>query len=226
MDVILELCRLTVEESISANVEIDIWMEEFLCGDASGSTAGNKTQPVLTIRDDDVLGNEIIFLLNVRRRYRLCVSMRHLRINKVPFRKVEWIRVIAPDAKAFEMKVEELQTTECQLQGAVLFDTVALNSDKMNTVPTSYANPTEKYLSLDIVIGVRPRVERRDDENSILQLKGRIYCKMHSENDPLTFVRLTQSVKEGWNSMPRWMRFTIKGTARLGDAVVGSLISI
>ena len=225
MDVLQELCRLNVEESISANVKIFIRIEEFPRDDAQRSTANNY-QPVLTIRDNDVLADNIIFMLNVKHRYRLCITMRHLHINKVPFRKVEWVRVKAPDANELELRVEESQTTEYQLESTALFDTTALNSNKMNTVPKSYANPDERYLPLDIVIGVRPRVEMSADENSIMQLKGRIYCKMHSENDNLSFMRLAQSVEDKWNSAPRWMRFTIKGTARLGDAVVGSLISI
>ena len=226
IDELHDLCRYGVEEVISANVEISIGMEKFPCGGASRSTVANENQPVLTIRDNDVLADKIIFMLNVKHRYRLCITMRHLHINKVPFRKVEWIRVKAPDANELELTVEESQMSENQLESTALFDTTAFNSIRMNTVPKSYANPNERYLPLDIVIGVRLNMETSTDENSIMQLKGRIYFQMHAENDQMRLLRLAQSLKDGWNSTPRWIRFTVQGTARLGDAVVGSLISI
>lgn len=211
---ILSITQRTEDEIRSANLMTTIVVEEFIKGDPRSPFHLRVGQEAMTM-GDDYLKNEEIFLLNLSRDYRLRVKLKHRYRREASVHKIKSIRVKPQDGMELNLEIKEVQSASGDHEVLALFKPEQHHSAKLISLSQEWGEIEDKYVRLKVVV----EIATKTSPSKPVELRGVVFCKMVTPDDPLLFKRAAKFVSDKWRRAPQWIRTGARGAVILSKAV-------
>lgn len=216
MDEALCLLQVAADEMASANLMLSIVIEELLA-DAYLSTPFHlRPRQEVPMTRDDYLKDAPVFLLNVRKNYRIRISLKHRHRSHILFRRIRLVKVKPLDGLERDLHFAKTVTDTVDHEVVALFVPTCHRSAKLNSVSPSSGDPDEKYVKLKISVDLATETQ----PPRTLDLRGELFCKMVAHDNQLRAHRLMRTVERHWRTAPQWIRTAAKGAVIFAKEVI------
>lgn len=203
-------------EMCSSNIYSGISIEEFI-DEKDREEPFHKRQaievPTVTNRHlmDENGNTETIFMLNVKKAYRIKVHLRHRFLSNLAFDGIVGIKIKPPDCSQFELEMKFTKSDDNEYEAVALLDLSSCSSKILGSVSPDFGSPNEKYIPLRTCITIK--LEASDQ--TCFAIEQIIHVKMLAENDSLKVHRVAGMVYKKWVSLPLYLQ---RGIELVGHA--------
>lgn len=207
---IVSITRSTKNEISGANLMVTVVVQKFLADDDACQPFHLRSAQDVPIMTDRYLKNkDPIFLLNLQRKYRLKVFLKHQHRSDLSFQRIRSISLTPPDGPAHKLVVSEVESESPSWvhEVAALFPPGEWQSDALKRVSPSSGRLDDKYVRLEMVI----ELETEGEEAHVLEIRGEIYCKMVSADNPLLLQNIAMRATDRWKQAPQWVHDGVRG---------------
>lgn len=220
----LGLRRTTEDDIQSANLMALIKLEPYLAATVSAQEKAGAGREVIQMRDV-YLENDPVFRLILGRPYRLRISLRHQQRRQTSCYKTVHIKVKPSDGPWTELKIEESHVLSGNSEATAVFQPEVLKSEKLKSAGPSFGMPDQKYVAVQIDIGVQ--VEAIEDSPQDLKLSGQLLFYMVAPESETNKTQVRQFVREtgsSWEALPKWIKNESNGAIILARSDVQTLV--